>query len=875
MKEGILMTPMMTQYLQTKEQYQDHLLFYRLGDFYEMFFEDAKTASRELDLVLTGRDCGEAERAPMCGIPFHSADQYITRLVEKGYKVAICEQTEDPAQAVGLVKREVVKIITPGTAVGQNLTNETKNNYLAALCMNGDHAACAFCDISENTVYAVTLADSSPLVLMQKINNELSLFSPSELLFNLPAEDCASLISHIKRNGRCRINDNIPDIFDADLEFLKKHFSLLPEFEDQHQKNTCLGAVCAVMHYLEATQKTALVSINTLKLYNKEGFVCIDSSSRRNLELCETLRLKEKRGSLLWVLDKTKTAAGARMLRRFILQPLTNCKAIQDRQSAVSELYEDLMLKDSIRDTLSNVQDIERLLSKVTYGKASPRDLLALKSTLENVPEVAKLLENARSEELGTIYRSLSCDNKQTVDDLIEQIEVSIDPDAPISTKDGGVIRTGFNQEVDDLRSILTETNRYLASIEASEKELTGIKTLKVSYNRVFGYYIEVTKSALDAVPDRYIRKQTLTNCERYITEELKQLEARILGAKDRIAIVETQIFEEILQVVISATSVLQAISELLARLDVYASLAQVAMANHYVCPEVDYSDVLELKDSRHPVAEKLVDTFFVPNDIYLDTSSHRMAIITGPNMAGKSTYMRQVALITLMAQMGSYVPAKSARIGIVDKIFTRVGASDDLSTGQSTFMLEMNEVAYILKNATQRSLILYDEIGRGTSTYDGMSIARAVVEYTAGKKIGARTLFATHYHELSELEQTTEGVKNFNIATKKRGEEILFLRKIVPGSADQSYGIEVAKLAGVPNEVIKRAKVILNELEQSHPDRPQLSPIEEPVFTELTLFDQGKDRLVEELKKINPDTLTPIEALGLLYELNKKAQKI
>ncbi len=564
------------------------------------------------------------------------------------------------------------------------------------------------------------------------------------------------------------------------------------------------------------------------------------------------------------------------MLRRFLLQPLTNCRAIQERQSAVCELKDDIVLRDSLRKLLGDIQDIERLLSKITYGKASPRDLLALKSTLEMIPDLSSLIASASSDELKSIVTALSADNRRTVEEIREQINVSIDPNAPATTKDGGFIRTGFNAEVDELRDILTETNRYLTSIETTEKELTGIKTLKVSYNRVFGYYIEVTKSALDLVPDRYIRKQTLTNCERFITEELKQLEARILGAKDRIVYIENQLFEKIVQTVIAATPVLQAFSELIARLDVYASLAEVAFSNNYVCPEVDESTVLELKDSRHPVAEQLVDEFFVPNDVNLDTEQNRMFIITGPNMAGKSTYMRQVALITLMAQMGSFVPAGSARIGIVDKIFTRIGASDDLTTGQSTFMLEMNEVAYILKNATRRSLILYDEIGRGTSTYDGMSIAKAVVEYTASPRIGARTLFATHYHELSELEDSINGVKNFNIATKKRGDDILFLRKIVPGSADQSYGIEVAKLAGVPSEVIKRAKVILNQLEQ---DRPQIVPAPasnaENLYTEVSLFDQQKDELLDRLRTLTPDTLSPIEALSLLYELNKKAKNL
>ncbi len=867
------MTPMMTQYLQTKQQYSDHLLFYRLGDFYEMFFDDAKLASKELDLVLTGRDCGEKERAPMCGIPYHSVDQYITRLVEKGYKVAICEQLEDPSQATGIVKRDVVKIITPGTAVGQNLANDEKNNYLAALFIKGDMAACAFCDISENTVHVTHVCDSSPNLLIQKINNELSSYSPSELLLNLPKEDVSLLVDIIARTSRCSINDNIPSIFDFDPEYTKKHFTQMGEMDNDEQRFVCLSAVGAILRYLETTQKTALTGITCLDVYKKEAFLSIDASSRRNLELCETMRQREKRGSLFWVLDKTKTSAGTRMMRRFIEQPLTNCREIQERQSAVSEIYNNVMLKDSLRDVLSDLQDIERILSKLTYAKASPRDLLALEKTLSALPALASLVGESSSEELKKINKALSGNNGKVLCDIAEQIEVSIDPDAPATTREGGMIRTGFHPEVDELRKILTETHKYLATIENTERELTGIKNLKVSYNRVFGYYIEVTKSFLEMVPERYIRKQTLTNCERFITEELKELEARILGAKDRIIVIENQLFDQIVAAIVSCAPVLHYASEMIARLDVYASLAEVALKNAYVCPEVDDSDVLDLKDSRHPVAERLSDSFFVPNDVYLDTKHNRMAVITGPNMAGKSTYMRQVALITLMAQMGSFVPARSARVGIVDKIFTRVGASDDLTTGQSTFMLEMNEVAYILKNATKKSLILYDEIGRGTSTYDGMSIARAVVEYTAGKNISARTLFATHYHELSELENTVEGVKNYNIATKKRGEEVIFLRKIVPGSADQSYGVEVARLAGVPAEVIKRARIILQELEQ-------VSPAATPSFSlpeadEITVFDRSKEELVEELKRLNPDTLTPIEALGTLYELVKKAKNI
>ena len=867
------MTPMMTQYLQTKEKHPDHLLFYRLGDFYEMFFEDAKIASRELDLVLTGRDCGEAERAPMCGIPYHSVEGYIGRLVEKGYKIAICEQMEDPALAQGLVRREVVKVITPGTALGQNLSNNTKNNYLGALYYEKEQAACAFCDLSENTVHAVYLNDIAPHALAQKIHNELFVFTPSELLVNVEKEQIENLNSFVQNAGKCTVNDNVPDLFELDENAISAQFSQLPAFSTPDEKTTVFKAVSAILRYLHLTQKTALTGITQLDVYKKDSYLAIDASSRRNLELSQTMRLKEKKGTLLWALDKTCTSMGARMLRRFIEQPLTNCRIIQDRQEAVSELHANLFLKDALREHLDKIQDVERILSKILYSSPSPKDLLALLASLQIVPALMQQLSPVGSGELVTIRDTYKGRLKHVLDDVCEQIETAIDPEAPNSIKDGNVIRTGFDREVDELRSMLTETRQFLASIETREKEMTGIKNLKVSYNRVFGYYIEVTKSFIQQVPDRYIRKQTLTNCERYITEELKELEGRILSAKERIVQLEGEIFERIVTVISGGAGAIQAIAEALGRLDVYACFAHVAHTNHYVCPEVDYSDVLDIKDSRHPVVEKLTDSFFVPNNVLLDSNSNRMAIITGPNMAGKSTYMRQVALIVLMAQIGSFVPASSARVGIVDKIFTRVGASDDLSTGQSTFMMEMNEVAYILKNATKNSLILYDEIGRGTSTYDGMSIARAVLEYTAGKKIGCKTLFATHYHELSELEAQMEGVKNFNIATKKRGEDIIFLRKIVSGSADQSYGIEVAKLAGVPAEVLKRARAILEELEAQAPGAPV--SLRSAPQQEITLFDQDKDALIQKLKKLDPDTMSPIEALGALYEFTQKAKSL
>ena len=867
------MTPMMTQYLATKSEYPDHILLYRLGDFYEMFFDDAKTASRELDLVLTGKDCGESERAPMCGIPFHSAEGYITRLVEKGYKVAVCEQLEDPATAKGLVKRDVVKIVTPGTAVGENLTNDTKNNYLASLYIEKGAAAFAFCDISESTVKVTFTEEPSPALLLQRIHNEFAVFEPSELLTNVPRTKLGGFGEYLSSSTRCMVNDDLDIIFGLDEKLIASTFSSVGEFKSEKERQLCFKAAGALIRYLENTQRTALKGITSLEPYSVEGLLSIDSSSRRNLELCETLRSREKKGTLLWVLDRTCTAGGARLLRRFIEQPLTSANRIKSRQGAVQELFDDVVIKDAVRKELSSIQDIERIVSKLNYSKASPRDLLALSSTLHRIPEIAKLTINCLSPEITGIRAAFTGKAGEALEQIAEQIDVSINPEAPSVTREGGMIKTGFDAQVDELRQIINETHTYLAKIENTEKELTGIKNLKISYNRVFGYYIEVSNSFTNLVPDRYIRKQTLTNGERYITEELKELESRILGARDKIIAVENEIFDKIVGVVTSCTSLLQNVSASLSLLDVYASLADAALRNNYVCPEVDDSDEISVKDGRHPVAECLSDSFFVPNDVTLDRTKNRMLIITGPNMAGKSTYMRQVALIVIMAQMGSFVPASSARIGIVDKIFTRVGASDDLSTGQSTFMLEMNEVAFILKNATGRSLILYDEIGRGTSTYDGMSIARAVLEYTASKKLGARTLFATHYHELSELENSIDGVKNFNVATKNRGDDVIFLRKIVPGSADDSYGIEVAGLAGVPHEVIKRAKVILGEIESSLAvPRPKEKSRDDG---EITLFDGMKDELIDELKKINADTLTPIEALGKLYELSQKARKI
>ncbi len=867
------MSPMMLQYLEVKKEYQDYILFYRLGDFYEMFFEDAEIASRELDLTLTGRNCGEDERAPMCGVPYHACDGYLSKLVEKGYKVAICEQMEDPA-GNGIVRREVVRLVTPGTVTLGTALDETKNNYLAALFVEENKAAIAFCDIAQNTIYAVSLSALSRELLFRQAINEFARFSPSELICNLPEEECGEICEYIRRKESHVVNCGLADLFEDRKRYLLSQQFARSEAElGFPEKDVFLPRACsALIGYLLLTQKTALRSISEITIYDNNQFLAIDANSRRNLELCETMRHGEKRGSLLWVLDKTKTGAGARMLRRMIEQPLTNCRAIEKRQSAVREFFESQPLREEVRAALANVQDIERTLSRIIYSGGSAKDLYALAQTASRFPQIASLLEGCTGEELAELCHILKKDVLPESEALAELLFSAIKEDPPFSVREGGFIAKGFNAELDELNAIMTESQSYLAKIEAAEKELTGIKTLRIGYNRVFGYYFEVSKSQLDLVPERYIRKQTLTNGERYITSELKDLETRILGAKDRAVALEYELFVSLCDKVKDLSSLLQNAAEILARIDVYASLAEVARKNNYTCPEVNFGDQLILKDARHPVVEAIGGNFFVPNDCDMNSADKRMMIITGPNMAGKSTYMRQCAIIVIMAQMGSFVPAKEAVVGIVDKIFTRVGASDDLSTGQSTFMLEMSEVAYILQNATKKSLIVYDEIGRGTSTYDGMSIAKAVVEYTAGKKCGAKTLFATHYHELSVLENELEGVKNFNIAAKKRGDSVLFLRKIVPGPADDSYGIEVANLAGVPAEVIRRAKEILKELEA---DRPEKQTVHRHEEEELPIFEPVRDQLIDSLKSINVDTLTPIEALGKLYELSKQAKEI
>lgn len=862
------MTPMMEQYFQVKNQYQDYIVFYRLGDFYEMFFDDAKTVSRELELTLTGRDCGEAERAPMCGVPYHSAESYIGRLIAKGYKVAICEQTEDPALAKGLVTREVVRVITPGTLIETDLLSENKNNYLCAICFGEFSWGVCFADVSTAQIYATSFEGDN---LESRLINELGTYAPSEVITNMSENKVRQVADFVRDRLHAMISGGQPGRFEyeAALERVKAQFEThIPE--DTLRDRPLISAVGALLDYIAEMQKKDISYIKELNLYTQGQYLEMDVNTRRNLELCETMRTKEKRGSLLWVLDKTRTAPGARLLRKWLEHPLLNVGEISRRHSAVEELYNDYMLREEMSDLLSGVLDLERLITKIVYGSANAKDLRAVAATIKILPELKTLLESCKSAELSRLFCEMD-----TLADLYICIDEAIVADPPFSVREGGMIADGYHEEVDRLRSIMTNGKDYLEQMAEEEREKTGIRTLKVSYNKVFGYYIEVTKSLIDQVPERYIRKQTLSNCERYITQELKDLESTILGAADRICSYEYDLFQQIRAHIAENSARIQKAASLLATADVYLSLATVATRNQYVRPEVDTSDIIDIRDGRHPVVEQFVkDSYFVPNDVLLDTSANRLLLITGPNMAGKSTFMRQVALITLMAQIGSFVPAKEARIGIVDRIFTRVGASDDLASGQSTFMLEMNEVAYILQNATRRSLIIYDEVGRGTSTFDGMSIARAIAEYTHSRRIGAKTLFATHYHELTVMEQEFQGIVNYNVAAKKRGDNITFLRKIVRGSTDDSYGIEVAKLAGLPNEVIKRAKEVLASVEATA-RALQSTPPEEAVPTEqgdnISFEDCIREQVVDELKKIDLNTLSPYEAMSFLFDLQKR----
>ena len=860
------MTPMMQQYFEIKKQYPNCILFYRLGDFYEMFFEDAKIASRELELVLTGRDCGQEERAPMCGVPFHSCEGYIAKLVNRGYKVAICEQTEDPATAKGLVKRDVVRIITPGTVIEGSMLEESRNNYLCVAYMDETVANVGLCfvDTSTGEIHVTQIIGQD---LFSRLQNELGRFAPREVLLNDTAMGSKELTVFLEDRLNVKPERAESVCFDYDVAVARvlEHFHKTSMEQLGLQESVAaIRALGCVLHYLYMTQMTGIERMTQLDVYSDAQFMRLDLATRRNLELLETMRNKEKRGSLLGVLDKTRTAMGKRLIRSWIEQPLLHPAPIIRRQNAVAELVQDVMLREDIRELLGDIHDLERIMTRVVYGSANAKEVATLGQTIERLAPIKQYLSNTKSELLQDV-----CQQIDPLPDLVTLIAASIAENPPLSVREGGMIRQGYNAELDELRLIMDDSKGILARIEAEEKEKTGIKTLKIGYNRVFGYYIEISRSYADNVPEHYIRKQTLANSERYITQELKELEARVLGAKDRAVALEYQLFCEVREAIAAQLLRIQATAEAVAKLDVLASFAQAAVFHKYVCPTIDLGGVIEIKNGRHPVVEALQSTPFVPNDVLLDNGENRVAIITGPNMAGKSTYMRQLALIVLMAQIGSFVPADSATIGIVDSIFTRVGASDDLASGQSTFMVEMSEVAAILQNATANSLIIFDEIGRGTSTFDGMSIAKSVLEHVADvQKLGAKTLFATHYHELTVMEDELSGVKNYSVAVKKHGDDITFLRRIVRGPTDDSYGIEVAKLAGVPDSVVKRAKEILQDLDNGE------QPTIQHRFSAQEAQSSVKDHaLIERIKQMDVNVLTPIEALQVLYELNREAQ--
>lgn len=850
---------MMKQYFKIKEQNKDSILFFRLGDFYEMFYDDAKIASKELELTLTGRDCGQAERAPMCGVPFHSCEGYIARLVAKGYKVAICEQTEDPATAKGLVKRDIIRVITPGTVMESSMLDEGRNNYICCMFSDSKKIGLCFCDISTGELYATEISGSDSV---NSLTSQLASYNPREILIGGDIVKIKSLPAFIKSKLSAGVEMLRDESFDNKVcaEIVKAQFG--EEMQCISDSQVLISAIGALINYLKETQKNGLERINKIELYSDKQFMNLDYNTQRNLELTATMLNKEKRGSLLWVLDKTKTAMGKRLIRSWLEHPLLNVSAINNRQSAVEELVNNNMLRLDIMDALSGIFDIERLMTRIVYGSANGRELRSLAAALQKLPQLSELVADCSAKYLKKVYKEIDL-----LEDIYNLIDSAIVEEPPFSVREGGMIKKGYNPDLDILLTDMNDSKGILARIEAEQREKTGIPKLRVGYNKVFGYYIEVTNSYKDLVPETYIRKQTLTNCERYITQDLKDIEGRILGAKDRSVAMEYTLFDNVRKTVANNLERIQKTAKAIAVLDVLVSLANVAADNRYVRPEVNLSTVIRLKDSRHPVVEALLnDTPFVPNDVYLDSAGERVAIITGPNMAGKSTYMRQVALIVLMAQMGSFVPASSATIGVVDSIFTRVGASDDLASGQSTFMVEMSEVANIVKSATSKSLLILDEIGRGTSTFDGMSIARAVLEYCADhKKLGAKTLFATHYHELTVMQDLLDGVKNYSIAVKKRGDDITFLRRIIPGGADDSFGIEVAKLAGLPNSIINRAKEILKELESGSNAPTVIKEKSEDMQMSLISNDNA---VVERLSEVDLNTLTPIEAINLLYEL-------
>ncbi len=864
-------SPMMRHYLEIKEQYQDCIIFYRLGDFYEMFFDDAKTASRELEITLTGRDCGQEERAPMCGVPFHAAESYIARLIEKGYKVAICEQLEDAKETKGMVKRDVIRVVTPGTVIEANMLDEKKNNFIMSIYKKGMYFGIAVCDVTTGTFLASKIEANNNFALLL---DELSKYNPAEIIVNKMLFNCKEEIDEIKLRFKSYINCFDEEMFKTDVESLMQTYSFIDDNEKQIEnidKNDLqVPAINGLLDYLNQTQKIKLEHINMIRMYSITKYMSLNYTARRNLELTEKMNDKSKKGTLLWVLDKTYTSMGGRLLRKWINEPLIDVADINKRLNAVEELKDNLIFRGDIIDSLRRIYDIERLVGKIAYGNTNARDMISLKNSLKQLPYLKNILASSKSELLQNLYISL--DELNDIHDLIEQ---AIIEDPPITITEGGIIKLGYNAEVDELKNATLEGKNWLIQLEAKEKEETGIKNLKVGFNKVFGYFFEVTKSYLNLVPDRYIRKQTLANCERYITEELNELESKILGAETKVVDLEYKLFIEIRNKIAVNIERLQKAANIVSSLDVLTSFAIVAEDLNYAKPNVDNSGVIDIKGGRHPVIEKMIPSgTFIDNDTYLDKQNDRLSIITGPNMAGKSTYMRQVALITLMAQIGSFVPAFSAKIGVVDKIFTRVGASDDLSMGQSTFMVEMMEVAEILREASANSLVILDEIGRGTSTYDGLSIAWAVVEYIANKeKCGGKTLFATHYHELTELEEQIKGVKNYSIAVKEKGEDVIFLRKIVAGGTDESYGVHVAKLAGVPQDVVKRSKDILRSLERKSILGKKKQEKENKKIAEgqLDMYNYKLAELAHEIDKVNLNELTPIDALNILVKMKDK----
>ncbi len=866
------LSPMMEQYLNVKKDYEDAILMFRLGDFYEMFYKDAQLASEELELTLTGKDCGEEKRAPMCGVPYHSSEAYIARLIQKGYKVAICDQVEDPKTSKGIVKREVTRVVTPGTVIEGAMLKDGENNFICSMFVSKENTGICFCDVSTGELYATELInENSQEAYQRKIENELICYNPKEILLMGDIKLFKGLSSFIRQKLSALV-EVISD-FDTDYDKCKNIISENLNGDDLkslhiESKYSLLYAISELVLYLKKTQLKCAGKINSITLYKEKQFMGIDLNTRRNLEIVETMIGREKKGSLLWVIDKTKTSMGKRLIKSWLEKPLLNCKEIIMRQDSVEELKKEVVLRGIIRENLSKVFDIERIITRVIYKSVNAREIRTLAFGIKLLPELKKHLTKFNSCMLKKIF-----DDMDTLEDIYSLIDSAIEEEPPITLKEGGIIKKGYSKEVDYLKELVSNGKEIIAKLESEEREKTGIPKLKIGYNRVFGYYIEVRNTSKDKVPDRYVRKQTLASCERYITKELKELEGKIIGAKEKLMGLEYEIFSAVRDTISLHSERIKTTASAIARLDVLCSLAEVAALNNYCRPIVDTSEKIILKDSRHPVVEEIRNgTPFVSNDVNLDTDLNRVAIITGPNMSGKSTYMRQVALICIMAQIGSFVPASHARLGIVDNVFTRIGASDDLAAGQSTFMVEMTEVSHILKNATKNSLLVLDEIGRGTSTFDGMSIASAVLEYVADKnKLGAKTLFATHYHELTDMENKIEGVKNYNIAVKKRGDDITFLRRIVKGPADDSYGIEVAKLAGLPDDLIKRAKQILDDIESKN------SIIDKSVNFDKSVKNDAKNveitdsekLILKKLKSVDINTLTPIESMNVLFELS------